>query len=102
MTPDPDQVREGVIALLAEIFDQPEQLRDWLPLAEHGRCTDADPDAFFPAQGEMPPVEICESCYVKEACRDFAYRYDERWGTWGGHGQAVRKRARQTAKEHAA
>lgn len=58
-------------------------------------CRDYHPELWFPMErmgsaGRMPYTnytearKICEGCPSRAACLDFALRYDEQYGLWGG------------------
>ena len=60
-------------------------------------CLNMDSDLFFPEQGKnaAAPLRICARCTVREACLDYALRYGERYGVWGGTTENERKRIRR-------
>lgn len=53
---------------------------------EWARCREADPELFFPADGQPaePARRICRRCPVIRDCLDEAMRHEERHGVWGG------------------
>lgn len=84
---------------------------DWV---DEGRCGQADPEAYFPKQGESTRYvkSICNGREagaggsaipprpVRDQCLQYALDNDERWGVWGGlsEGQRARlKRGRNAA-----
>lgn len=50
-------------------------------------CAEADPDTWFPTQGNNGGVAkaICGSCSLVEECREWGIN-NERFGIWGGLG----------------
>lgn len=63
-------------------------LRPWM---KEAACKDvADPDIFFPEQGQwkkgIAAKAICAGCPVKKDCLDYAIEYEQgdRYGIWGG------------------
>lgn len=49
-------------------------------------CADADPEVFFPPQGD-PAIrarEICGQCQVRDECLVYALENGEKFGIWGG------------------
>ena len=73
----------------APIFTFPTlDLRPWM---QEAACKDvADPDIFFPEQGQwkkgIAAKAICAGCPVKDECLDYAIEYEQgdRYGIWGG------------------
>jgi WhiB family transcriptional regulator, redox-sensing transcriptional regulator len=66
---------------------------DW---PDRPACTDADPEAFFPAKGE--PVDaakaICAICPVADECAEWALAHPldgAQFGVWGGMSAPERK-----------
>ncbi len=66
-----------------------------------GACRDADPELFFPPDGERGParqrrqqaaVAVCAGCPVRAQCRAYALAVSEPYGVWGG---PVRDRPRR-------
>lgn len=58
-------------------------------------CTEYEPDWWFPIEiggtrqwsrtpEAMKAREICASCPVIEACRDYSLRFDSIYGIWAG------------------
>ena len=63
---------------------------DWQLL---GACRGADPNIFFPPEGERGPARearekaakaICASCPVRVTCAEHALSVREPYGVWGG------------------
>jgi WhiB family redox-sensing transcriptional regulator len=53
---------------------------------ERGACTNADPDLFFPHEGQSTAKaarKFCGGCPVAAECADFGVRNHE-YGVWGG------------------
>lgn len=63
---------------------------------ERGRCRGADPEVFYPEDGdearELAAKAICASCPVREACLDHAIARREKLGVWGGLTERERRR----------
>ena len=79
-------------------------------------CTDADPEQFFPQDGETPARRarrekqakaICDACPVRALCLASAVRQGEKQGIWGGlnetelsrYARSVRRAARRNAAQ---
>jgi len=62
----------------------------WL---EQVACRDEDPELFFPlpSEDEAPALAICARCTVREQCLALALAFGERYGVWGGLGEADRR-----------
>jgi len=74
--------------------------RDWM---KDGSCRngDADPDIFFPEEGNAAAAEeakkIClGKCAVINECREYALRRDDE-GVWGGMNERERRRLKRMA-----
>jgi len=73
---------------------------EWM---EYAACKGEDPDIFFPVQADKdgvsdaaaPAKRICAACPVREACLEYAMRYRERYGVWGGTSASQRSRMRR-------
>jgi WhiB family transcriptional regulator, redox-sensing transcriptional regulator len=65
---------------------------DW---RARGVCTQADPEAWFPGQGDpvQPAKRICDRCEVKDPCLAWALEHHED-GVWGGTTARERERMR--------
>lgn len=63
---------------------------------ERAACSAADPNLFFPGQGEHAAAAkaICAGCPVQAPCLDFALRHPEA-GIWGGTDERERRRLRR-------
>ena len=72
---------------------------DALTWMEHGKCLDADPEAFFPEKGgsTREAKRICSACTVREECLEYALSNDERFGIWGGLSERERRRLKRLA-----
>ena len=68
----------------------------WQALA---RCTETDPDAFFPEQGEpnTRAKMICRGCEVRGECLGYALEHDEPFGIWGGLSERERRALKRVA-----
>ncbi len=83
------------------------QSKPWVidePWVGNGACRTYDPMLFFPRPGgdERTPLAICESCCVIDACLDYALRFNERWGVWGGTTQRYRRNLSRIRRRQAA
>lgn len=63
--------------------------RHWPPFVRPGAelgCSDADPELFFPAPGQIPTeaLRLCAGCAERRACLLFALETGQRFGVWGG------------------
>ncbi len=59
-----------------------------------GACRGLDPEIFYPGE-EDDPTEgkaVCASCGVQVACLEYALRYREKDGIWGGCTERERRR----------
>jgi hypothetical protein len=59
-------------------------------------CRDAEWPTFFPERGEDAGAAkaICARCPVREACLDYALRWNITYGVWGGLSEKQRRRLR--------
>lgn len=61
------------------------QTESW---TDRAACLTVDPDAFFPEKGKLNQIReakaICDSCPVKAACGEYAFRTKQEHGIWGG------------------
>ena len=66
---------------------------------DDGSCTTADPDLFFPSDGDSSTSRhakaICATCPVKATCLEYALANGEKYGIWGGTGHKDRQRIRR-------
>ena len=64
-------------------------------------CIDVDSDIFFPDEYTDSSVakakEICGSCWMQEACLQYALVHKESAGVWGGTTPKERKLIRRRA-----
>jgi WhiB family redox-sensing transcriptional regulator len=65
-------------------------------------CLTADPELFFPLTDQGPSrwqvreaLEICSSCTVREACKNWALDNDIHHGVWGGTTEEERRTLRR-------
>ena len=73
---------------------------DGRPWAAYAACRGADPDLFFPGEGEdaEAAVRICGGCPVRAECLEWALETRVRYGVWGGTTERDRRRlVRRTA-----
>lgn len=66
---------------------------------ERARCSQTDPDAFFPEKGASTrdAKRICLRCEVKPECLEYALSHDERFGIWGGLSERERRKLSRAA-----
>ncbi len=76
--------------------------------ANRALCAQADPDAWFPGNGQRAlaatATRICGHCPVRPQCLDYALSGADTWhgistGIWGGTTPRERSRLRQARKE---
>lgn len=89
----------------------PAQVRAWLTLAkacdevgdDHLPCRQA-PDIFFANVGEWHltklAIEACNRCPLKAPCGEYAVKFNEPDGIWGGLSVGERKRLRRQMKSN--
>jgi WhiB family transcriptional regulator, redox-sensing transcriptional regulator len=67
---------------------------DWQAKA---RCTDVDPEIFFPERGGSSKAAraVCSDCEVKPQCLEYALNNKEQFGIWGGTSERERRRLRR-------
>jgi WhiB family transcriptional regulator, redox-sensing transcriptional regulator len=67
--------------------------------AEQALCAQADPEAWFPGNGERAELakRICAHCPALAPCRAYAIRRPELHGVWGGLSERERRAARRAA-----
>lgn len=60
-------------------------------------CAEVGGDLWFVDKGESaaPAKAICALCAVRGPCLDYALRYDEQFGVWGGLTTQQRKRLKR-------
>lgn len=81
--------------------DRPGELGRWADWQQLAACRGADAELFFgpnrfePKQErearEAAAKEFCARCPVVDPCRETALRRGERYGVWGGLGEAERR-----------
>jgi len=95
--------------------EPPEWWRDPTPWADQALCAQTDPELFFPPDQMMDRYmhpggrgirkdlvdaarKICRECPVQAECLEYALRYDNLHGIWGGTtpNQRTRLRRKQT------
>lgn len=56
-------------------------------------CAQADPEAWFPEQGESARLAklICSACPVRAECLEYALDRRQQHGVWGGMSEAERR-----------
>lgn len=67
---------------------------DW---QAHARCTEADPEIFFPERGGSSKAAraVCRDCSVRMECLEYALNNKEQFGIWGGTSERERRRLRK-------
>lgn len=68
---------------------------------DDARCTETDPEAFFPAKGASIRAvkRVCDTCKVEAACLLYALDHDERFGVWGGKSERERRVLKKRRRE---
>ena len=86
-----------VVLAYATVAFTPPQREPWMADA---LCTETDPDAFFPAQGDSlaPARRVCAACDVSVQCLEYALRLNIVEGVFGGLSSDQRRRLRVTAR----
>lgn len=94
------------------LFRSAEKRHAWIKLAdkveEYGPgqipCTNA-PDLYFPEQDEKGgshyvklAKRACQTCPLIKPCGEFALKYREEYGVWGGLSPLDRKKIRKGTK----
>jgi len=75
--------------------------REWMINAACAKRPDVN---FFPEQSGgayYPAKEVCKTCVVKAECLEYALKYVEKYGVWGGVGARARVKMRQQRREQA-
>lgn len=71
------------------------------PWMQDARCTEVDPEIFFPSKGEGTKAalarKVCGGCDVAEQCLAFAIRTGQKHGIWGGQSIASMPDVRRAA-----
>lgn len=87
----------------------PSAADDW---RQQATCRDESPEAFFVDAGYLgkrlsregvhlavaEAKAVCGRCPVIDACAEWAFENDERWGIWGGLTEDERARMRRRAE----
>jgi WhiB family redox-sensing transcriptional regulator len=71
---------------------------------DRARCTQTDPDLFFPEKGSPAPEakQICRQCPVRPDCLAYALTTPDRLlGIWGGTAEVDRRKLRRHLGEAA-
>ena len=63
----------------------------------HARCTEVDPEIFFPERGGSSKAAraVCGECKVRAQCLEYALNNKEQFGIWGGTSERERRRLRK-------
>lgn len=69
-------------------------MSDW---REHAACAGADPELFYPGQGESTghALMFCHRCPVRTECLDEALSFGDQFGIWGAQGVTERRNLRR-------
>ncbi len=68
----------------------PRERPAWMDL---GACKGKNSNLFFPGSNDLgPAIAVCSDCPVRLDCLDYALRYEEFDGVWGGTGGEERRR----------
>lgn len=61
------------------------------------RCTEVDPEIFFPERGGSSRAarSVCSQCEVRLDCLEYALNNKEQFGIWGGTSERERRRLRK-------
>lgn len=70
---------------------------DWM---RAGECVGADPEVFFPTQGESvsEAKAICAPCPIRVRCLEYALDNNIVHGIWGGASERERRRMRRARR----
>ena len=68
-------------------------MRAW---QDNAACKNSPTEWFYPEGAEINPdaLYLCETCPVRNECRDYGVVYEE-WGIWGGLSASQRRRVRK-------
>src|SRR4051794_21458871 len=84
----------------APVYDLAAAIPAWTELA---RCTEVDPETFFPESGRgstQPAKTICFSCEARTECLEWALDNGEDFGVFGGKDPRERRKIlRDAAKQ---
>ncbi len=63
----------------------------------YARCTEVDPEIFFPERGGSSKAAraVCRDCPVRMQCLEYALNNKEQFGIWGGTSERERRRLRK-------
>ncbi|MGH2731307.1 MAG: WhiB family transcriptional regulator [Actinomycetota bacterium] len=63
----------------------------------NARCTEVDPEIFFPERGGSSRAAraVCADCTVRLECLEYALNNKEQFGIWGGTSERERRRLRK-------
>ncbi|TXH18582.1 MAG: WhiB family transcriptional regulator [Mycobacterium sp.] len=69
------------------------QLDEDLSWQDYAVCNQSDPEAFFPEKGgsTKQAKSVCRRCSVTEECLQYALKYRETYGIWGGKSEQQRR-----------
>lgn len=73
------------------------------PWKARAACTGLTDGEMYPTdhQGEQDYARaVCDNCPVRTPCLEHALEQNERYGTWGGLGEAPRQRIRMYLRRH--
>ena len=61
-----------------------------------GLCRQVDPDLWFPEGPSLcsEAKKVCRKCPVIDQCLEYALKYNEKHGVWGGKTASQRRRLR--------
>lgn len=73
---------------------EPEDIK-WM---DNAACRGLSPELFFTSRGDWidqrKAKAICATCSVQRACLDYAMKYNETRGIWGGKSERQRREMR--------
>ncbi len=70
---------------------------------ERGECKKVSPSVMYPGADtaeQRRAKAVCLRCPVRDLCLEHALRVNELWGTWGGLGEAPRRRLRSYRRRY--
>jgi WhiB family redox-sensing transcriptional regulator len=74
---------------------------------ENGSCIYANSELFFPVGSSMKAIKkaneakaVCNECFVKVDCLEYAVRTNQDSGVWGGATEEERKSIRREYKKN--
>jgi WhiB family redox-sensing transcriptional regulator len=82
------------------VLGRPDELEEWMSQAV---CASVDPELWFPARegSSVTAKRICKGfrdrppCPVRLECLEYALRWDERFGVWGGLSERERNKLKK-------